>query len=999
MHLTCHSYYSLRYGTLSPADLVAAALDRGIETLVLADVNSTAGAYPFWRACEESAGRVRPVFGVDFRRGDECLYVGIARSREGWAELCGLLTECSLAGRELPGLAPDSWEHCDVVYPRLPPGKPIGAFRQNEYLGVRAEHLPRLFRSPVAAHPDRLVAWSPFTALDEEAYVTHRLLRAIDHNTVLSQLAPRQQARPDERLYTGAELRERYATHPHLLDNAAGLIAASSFGLGEVDPAEPLNHHTFTRSRAEDLALVRKLAEAGCRRRYGEDHPAAAERLARELAVIERQGFCCYFLVTWDLIRYARSQGYRHVGRGSGANSIVAYCMYISDVDPLELDLYFERFINPHRSSPPDFDVDFSWDERDDVIDYVFTRYGAERVAMVATTITFKYASLMRELGKVFGLGKAECDLLVERPDDHAAHHGLGDLIRRHAQRLAHFPNYLSIHAGGLLIANRPLRYHVALQRMPKGVPVVQMDMYTAEEWGFHKYDLLSQRGLGHIKDAVDLVRANRGRHVDIHDVAAIKRDERVRARLRGGRAIGCFYVESPAMRGLLSKLGCDDYRHLVAASSIIRPGVAQSGMMRAYIERFHAHRDGGGGALEYLHPVFEEHLGETFGVMVYQEDVMKVAHHYSGLPLDECDVLRRIMSGKRHRSDTFERLRAKFFRGCAERARDPATTREVWRQVESFAGYSFCKAHSASFAVESFQSLWLKEYYPLEFMVAVVNNAGGFYRTEFYVHEARIAGARIHPPCVNRSRYLTTIVGDDVYLGFVHLGGLERRLGERIAREREAGGDYRGLGDFARRNDVAPEQLTLLIRIGALRFTGASKYELLWGRAASTPRAASRRRGRRAGGTATLFGDRGAVTHALPALREGRFDQAFDEIELLGFPLCSPFELLAAPPAGTLHVRDFPAFRGRTIQVLGYFVARKDVRTRRGAPMAFGTWLDARGDYFDTTHFPGAWRHGELRSGGVYLVTGSVAEDFGFLTIDAERVTRLPYVADERYG
>ena len=983
MHFA-HTYYSLRYGTLSPEALVAAAVARGVRTLCLTDVNSTAAAFPFWKACRKHG--IAPVFGVEFKNGDEVLFTGIARDQEGWAELCGLLTECSLAGRELPNQAP-AFRHCRVVYHRLV--KPIERFGESEYLGIRAEHVNRLFRSPVARYPDKLIAWSPVTHLDDDAYVTHQLLRAVDHNTVLSRLSPKQVARADELLFTEAELRNRYEAHPYLVDQAAALIADCTFDFDE--GGKLLNKQTFTASPEGDYALVRKLAESGCRQRYGVHHRAAHERLERELAVILQQGFCCYFLVTWDIIRYARSVGYHHVGRGSGANSIVAYCIYISDVDPLELDLYFERFINPHRSSPPDFDIDFSWDERDDVIDYVFKRHGPEYTAMMATTVTFKYASVVRELGKVFGLPKHEIDLIVNSPDDQGGHHELAPIVRRHGRRIANFPNYLSIHAGGILISRRPLRYHTALQLMPKGFPIVHIDMYTAEDWGFHKYDILSQRGLGHIKDAVQLVRDNQGRHVDIHNVEPIKRDPNVRAQLKSGRAIGCFYVESPAMRGLLSKLACDDYVHLVAASSIIRPGVAQSGMMREYIERFHDKAN-----IKYLHPVFEEHLGETFGVMVYQEDVMKIAHHFSGLPMDECDVLRRIMSGKKHRSDKFTELQERYFAGCAAKGHDPEVSREVWRQIESFAGYSFCKAHSASFAVESFQSLYLKVYYPLEFMVGVINNFGGFYRTEFYVHEARLQGASIHPPCVNRSLYLTTITGTDVYLGFVHLQGLEQRLAHRIVQERGRGGAYRDLGDFVRRTEASSEQLVLLIRIGGLRFTGASKYELMWER--NTALAPPSQRKRQATATGALFSSAYDDEYTLPTLREGKFDQAFDEIELLGFPLRSPFELLAETPAGTIGVRDFREYHRREIQVLGYFVTRKDLRTRQGKPMAFGTWLDPHGDYFDTTHFPGKWRHGDLQAGGVYLITGRVSEDFGFFTLDAERLHRLAYVPDPRY-
>ncbi|MGA0232620.1 MAG: hypothetical protein ACO3MB_07070, partial [Saprospiraceae bacterium] len=325
--------------------------------------------------------------------------------------------------------------------------------------------------------------------------------------------------------------------------------------------------------------------------------------------------------------------------RGSGANSIVAFNLFITDVDPMDLDLYFERFINPHRSSPPDFDIDFSWDERDDVIDYIFKRYGREHTALLATYNTFKGKSIIRELGKVFGLPKADIDLIVDEPHAEEKHHHFARYIFRYGKMIEGFPNYLSIHAGGILISEESLFYHTAVQMMPKGFPISHFDMYGAEDLGFHKYDILSQRGLGHIKDAVSLVAENQGRAVDIHDVEKIKQDLEVRTQLRSGHCIGCFYIESPAMRGLLSKLRCDNYVSLVAASSIIRPGVAKSGMMREYISRFH-----NPDSFTYIHPVFEEHLGETYGVMVYQEDVMKIVHHFAGLELDESDVLRRIM-------------------------------------------------------------------------------------------------------------------------------------------------------------------------------------------------------------------------------------------------------------------------------------------------------------------------------------------------------------------
>ncbi|MEK7256420.1 MAG: hypothetical protein AAB316_16820 [Bacteroidota bacterium] len=502
---------------------------------------------------------------------------------------------------------------------------------------------------------------------------------------------------------------------------------------------------------------------------------------------------------------------------------------------------------------------------------------------------------------------------------------------------------------------------------------------------------MLSQRGLGHIKESVDLIKKNQGKAVDIHDILAIKQDERVRAQLRSGHCIGCFYIESPAMRGLLKKLRCDDYQHLVAASSIIRPGVAKSGMMKEYIRRFHSPH-----SFEYLHPVFKEHLGETFGVMVFQEDVMKIVHHFAGLGLDESDMLRRLMSGKKRGDDKFELLRKKYFENCHSIGHPEVLSQEVWRQVESFAGYSFCKAHSASYAVESFQSLYLKAYFPLEFMTAVINNFGGFYRTEYYFHEARMAGAAIHAPCVNHSEHLTSLQGTDLFTGFIHLSQMEHAAVQRLVAERRRGGVFRSLADFVSRVEISSGQLDLLIRIGAFRFTGMTKCELMWEKNAvfnpKTP-------GGMANATGLLFTDL-HETYDLPKLEEGEFDQAFDEIELLGFPLRSPFELLADPVAGCegIEAADLKKCVGKAVVLIGYYVTRKDVRTVKNELMHFGTWLDREGQFFDTVHFPFFLKTSPFRGKGIYRIEGKVTEEYGFPSVEVVKMERLPFRRDERY-
>jgi DNA polymerase-3 subunit alpha len=475
-----------------------------------------------------------------------------------------------------------------------------------------------------------------------------------------------------------------------------------------------------------------------------------------------------------------------------------------------------------------------------------------------------------------------------------------------------------------------------------------------------------------------------------VDDVERFKRDPVLNDRLRVGDTIGCFYIESPAMRQLLRKLECADYRTLVAASSIIRPGVAKSGMMREYIQRHHRPDD-----FAYLHPKMKELMAETYGVMVYQEDVIKVAHHFAGIDLADADILRRAMSGKYRSRDGFLKIRDTYFRNCAERGYPPDIAAEVWRQMESFSGYSFSKAHSASFAVESYQSLFLKAYYPREFMVAVINNFGGFYSTEFYVNEARRAGASIHAPCVNRGAYQTAIRGEQLFLGLQHVKELERELALAIEAERVRHGPYTNLEDFVRRVPLSLEQLNILVRMGSFRFTGRSKKQTLWDAAMLFGAAA----GRAPDHKDELF-HVPARHYSLPDLTHTSVEDAYDELELLGFPLCDPFVLLEHPlPAKRKLACELAACSGKTVYVPGYLVCTKDVRAGSGELMKFGTFMDPEGGNFDTVHFPPSLKRFPLVGRGVYGMTGKVTLDFGVPTLEVQHLERLTWIPDPRYA
>ena len=431
-----------------------------------------------------------------------------------------------------------------------------------------------------------------------------------------------------------------------------------------------------------------------------------------------------------------------------------------------------------------------------------------KHVALLGTYNTFKNRSVRRELGKVFGLPPHEIERIQnDRILDNKLDK-LSLLVRKYGRLLHGLPSHLSIHAGGILISEKSIHRYSATEMPPKGFPTVQFDMVVAEDIGLYKFDILSQRGLGKIKDALEIVRVNQPEEeeIDIHDVARFKEDEKVKSLLRSGRAIGCFYVESPAMRMLLKKLEVDHYLGLVAASSIIRPGVAKSGMMREYILRFRKEE-----RRKNAHPILLDLMPETYGVMVYQEDVIKVAHHFAGLTLAEADVLRRGMSGKYRSREEFQKVRSKFFSNCKEQGHSDKITSEVWMQIESFAGYAFSKGHSASYAVESYQSLFLKAHYPLEYMVAVLNNGGGFYRWELYIHEARMHGGTIEHPCVNTSLPQARIEGKRIILGFVTLKELAHHSIESVVKARVLEGIFQGLYDFIKRTGLSLEQTCIL--------------------------------------------------------------------------------------------------------------------------------------------------------------------------------------------
>lgn len=989
----------MRYGTFGSTTLLQLARESGLNSIALTDINTTSACLEFIR--ESPKYDIKPIVGVDFRNGIEQVFVALAKSNEGFEEINSYLTpflqnktETESGHLPIPPKAP-VFKNVIVIYPFQ--RNRIYELRENEFIGISPRDLDYIRIKKISV--SKAVILQTVTFRNKKDFNAHRLLRAIDKNVLLSKLPETEQAIPDHKMIPVDELLKVYEDYPQVIENTKNVLDSCSIFFDFSDEAEPQNQKHYTGSAEEDETLLLKLCEEGAKYRYPEKTEIIRSRIEKELATIKQMGFISYFLMNWDIVSYARSKGYFYVGRGSGANSVIAYLLRITDVDPIELDLYFERFINLYRTNPPDFDIDFSWRDRDDVTAYIFNRF--KNVALVATYNTFQKKAVVRELGKVFGLPKEEIDSLGSRYIDNRDMNQLTQLVLKYSEYIHGFPSHLSIHASGIVISEKPINHFTATFMPPKGYPTIQFDMHIAEDVGLYKFDILSQRGLGKIKDTMEIIQRTRPgeEEIDIHDLKRFKEDERIKEMLREAKAIGCFYVESPAMRMLLRKLRVDDYLGLVAASSVIRPGVAQSGMMQAYIERFRNPEK-----RNEAHPVLLALMPETYGVMVYQEDVIKVAHYFAGLTLGEADKMRRGMSGKYRSREEFDQVREKFFSNCLnEKGHSYELTAEVWRQTESFAGYAFAKGHSASYAVESYQSLFLKAYYPLEYMVATINNYGGFYRTELYVSEAKLHGAIIHAPCVNKSEIETTLYDKNIYLGFHLLLSFESKTAITIVNEREVNGTFNDFNDFIDRVEISLEQISILIRIDAFRFTGKDKRSLLW--------EAHFKLGKGRRGTSAPLSDRTPEyemkdlfriqrpEYKIPQLENSWSEDAFDQIELLSFPLHSPFAILRTENTAAILAKDLPAYVGQIVWIKGYLIHRKHTQTRNGDSMYFGTFLDEEGQWLDTVHFPPVAQKFQFRGTGVYKVRGKVIEDYDCINIEVDFMEKMDVMEDPRYS
>ncbi|MGB8476986.1 MAG: DNA polymerase III subunit alpha [Candidatus Acidiferrum sp.] len=931
IHLHCHSHYSFLRGVASPEQIIDAAVEQQMPAVALTDTNGLYAAVPFYQAALKAG--VKPIVGavtdVEFRASPSAArnstnenrnpqstaMVLLAADMEGYSNLCQLVTLRHLGTMELakskssgsssntgeddgrPVALEDLAAHSRGVIALCPlpmhmldasdrrgtnyrvPTESIAALKSifGERLWIEVQHLSagdgRILRETERIGRELgvpLAATNNVYFLRPEEHLHHRAVNAIRTGSLLTTVTAPDITTGEAWFKPAAEMQKLFPDHPELLRATLDIADRCNLEL-------TLNKTIFPEFPVPEgetaFSYLWKLCFAGAQRRYKPLRPEVLSRLTHELGVIEKLHLAPYFLLVWEIVEEAKRRGIPAVARGSAASSMVTYCLGISCVCPLRWGLYFERFLNEQRGDCPDIDIDICGARRDELLDYVYERWGEEHVAMIGSFVTMHARLAIREIAKVFGAPPGEVNHFTKRLPHRPVREILQAIrnlpecrnlpvndepwktILQVALRLDDAPRHMGIHPCGTVISAQPLTRLTPLERATKGIVVTQPDMNAIETLGLIKMDLLGQRGfttmslaLDNIEKAVEEVkeikkvkekkdslpgqRIGASQNGDAGNVApdgvtpcpkpreidfdAIPESDPATCDvIAAGRTMGVFQIESPAMRGLLRMMKARTLEEIAQALALIRPGASEYGSKELFIKRLRGEEK-----IEYPHPALEEILGSTLGVCIFQEQVMQIAQVAGEMSLAEADIMRR-SSAKFSGQRDLDRLRGKFLMAAGMMGLTPQQREETWLMVEKFAGFGFCKAHAATYADISYRMAYLKTHHPAEFLAAMCSAGAGFYHVSAYVEEAKRWGIEVRLPSVNHSRmeYTAEALADGkrgMRVGLMQVKGLRVETITAIVRAREAGGAFRSLEDFLRRVPVERDEIEALIKCGA---------------------------------------------------------------------------------------------------------------------------------------------------------------------------------------
>lgn len=968
-----HSVYSLCEGTIFISELASYAKSRKARYLSLCDTNGFYGIVNFIHTCRNEG--LKPVI---CSRVTNHSFNGIlvARNMKGYARICSFISGIKLK---------DSFDVKNEILKR---------YRDNYYVITQDRELLSKVKDGIFAEINVLkkdyfqdyqyakmigaapVLIYPVYFLKKEDYRIHTLLRAIYHNKKLSSLLPGETQ--SEYAYPPGEeeILEKYSFMEDAIRNTKRIAEKSAFDFAAGDPILP----QFGKG---SFMLLKEICFRNLKKRYHKVTANIIERLQKELKIIHEKGFADYFLVVHDFVKRSPFT----CGRGSAAASLVSYLLFITHVDPIKHNLFFERFLNESRPDPPDIDIDFPWDSRDRILDYIFKKYTKKNAAMVSNHITFSVRSSVREVAKVYGVPEKEINKVTKNigyyynreTDDFENYSKNKEAsqsmrgIYSDAVKINSIPRYMSVHCGGVVITPKPIYYYIPVEKAPKGVNIIQLEKDQAEDFGFVKIDILGNRSLAVVRDTLRLVEKHYGKRIRYEDLNPLD-DRKTIDMLSQGETIGVFYVESPAMRQLQKKTGRGDYEHLVIHSSIIRP--AANRYIREYIERLH------GKPYKPLLPAMGEVLKETYSIMCYQEDITKIAMRIAGFSLADASELRKVIS-KKNKIERKLELRDLFYENLRKKRIRVEIIAQIWNMIESFSGYSFCKPHSASYALLSFKACYLKAHYPAEFMGAVLKNQGGYYSPLAYISEARRLGLNVLMPDINVSRNEYFGHKDTVYIGFAQIKNLSREIVTELIEERKRSGRYSGLLDFMKRTGASLTDTAMLIKVDC--FKNIEKYnqpQLLY-------KAHSYWCTKNRYIQEPLY-DLVPIDRAInpPPMRDISYEHKIrNELELFGFIVSvHPMAYYRRKINDTCVVygKDLSDYIHKSVLVAGILITAKTVLTKDNKLMQFISFEDETA-IFEAVFFPEEYKKYALQLSNQkpYILTGRVDSEFDVLSLN----------------
>jgi DNA polymerase-3 subunit alpha len=1057
VHLHVHSEYSLLDGAAQLDKLVDAAKALGFPAIALTDHGNLFGAIDFYTAAKKAG--IKPIVGCELyvapgsrfeRSSQDGGYEGashctvLVRNEAGYKNLVKLVSKAYLEGfyykprvdRELlaqhaDGLLVLSGCLNSEVSKLLAAGEDAKAKqvagwyqdvfgRDHYFMEIQSHGIED--QAKVTAGTLRIAEalGAPICGTNDSHYLeaahakAHEALLCIQTGTTLSD--PNRWRFSTEEFYlkSADQMREVFRELPEAHRNTLAVAERCDLSLAFGKFHLP-NYQLPVGFESLD-AYLEHLALEGLRARYGSaPADAVVDRLKYELGVISKMGFSGYFLVVWDFIAYARRQGIAvGPGRGSSAGSLVAYCLGITNVDPIRYGLLFERFLNPERISMPDMDIDFADDRRDEVIRYVVERYGEDRVAHIITFGTMGAKAVIRDVGRVLGFSYGEADRIAKLVPSFPLNISLDESLEKSpelAQNVKRDPRvgelwsvakaleggtrHASVHASAVVISDEPLMERVPLYKDPKRPELITgFAMGPIEKLGLLKMDFLGLKTLTVITDAVALVKASRGIALDTDQMPLD--DPRTYQLLSEARTLGIFQLESQGMRDALQRLRPERIEDIIAMVALYRPGPMD--LIPEFVNRRHGRSE-----ITYEHPAMEKHLQETYGIMVYQEQVMRLAADLAGFSLAQADILRKAM-GKKDRELMAEQ-REEFVKGCKAHKVDGRKAERIWDLIEKFAGYGFNKSHAACYGLVAYQTAYLKANCPVEFMAALLTSE--MERTDKivqYIDECRAMELRVAPPDVNRSGARFTVDGDTIRFGLAAIKNVGESAIESIVRIRAEGGVFASLADLCARVDLRllnRRVLESLVKAGAFDGAGTTRAGLLAG-LDQAMEAGQRRQRDREEGQSSLFDAPGSAPAPAPVearaaqLPEWPTEQLLGyEKEVLGFYLSGhPLERYRdhAREMGTASAADV-ANRpvGGRVALLGQVSQLRERATKSGNRMAFAS-LDAVDGAVALTIFPEALKTcgPALRAAGPVLVKGRIDETDKGRVVLVEEVTPL---------